>query len=296
MINDESDHVMMIEISSIKVINPRSRNKFRHGEITESIDKQGLRKPITVRRIDDDNFKYALICGQGRLESISGLQEKMIPAFIVDVDEETAYIMSLIENMARVNPRAGEQFYRIKEMMTDGASNKEIAQLTGLSINWINSIMMLVDRGESKLLAAVESGRIPISLAVEIAKSDYKGAQELFIEAFEQGKIKHKHLIKIRKILDERNEGLKGAISNTFHGGYKRRKLSADDLTKLYQENIDEYKSLKNKARVVEENILLAQQIVEELSKNSDFTKIVIGENLEEALAYIKKPYLEAIK
>ncbi|MFR3778287.1 MAG: hypothetical protein ACLTW6_05180 [Enterobacter sp.] len=47
------------------------------------------------------------------------LNEEMIPAFIIDIDDETAYLMSLIENMARVNPRAGEQFNRIKEMKAE---------------------------------------------------------------------------------------------------------------------------------------------------------------------------------
>ncbi len=288
--SEESNHVTMINALSVKVVNPRSRNKFKHFEITESI-KHGLRKPITVRRIKDDEYQYALICGQGRLDSFHQLKEKMIPAFIIDVDEETAYLMSLIENMARVNPRTGEQFYRIREMTNDGMSNKDISKHTGLSVNWINSIIMLLEKGENKLLAAVESGKMPVSLAVEIAKSSYKDSQELFIEAFDAGKIKHRDVIKLRKILESRSEGLKGSISNTFKSDNKKKKFSVDELTKMYQDSINEHKSLKNKARLIEENILLSQQIFMDLLKIESFSSLVKQEQLSEAVSLIQKPH-----
>ncbi|MNG66673.1 Chromosome-partitioning protein Spo0J [compost metagenome] len=286
---NENEKITMINISSIKIPNPRSRNVFRHAEITESIDKGGLRKPITVRRIQDTTYEYALVCGQGRLESITNLKENIIPAFIVDIDEETAYLMSLIENMARVNPRAGEQFNRIKEMKLEGLSDKEIAKFTGFSKHWVNNLTMLIGKGESKLLAAVESGKIPISLAVEIARTDYNGAQELFIQAFEQGKIKHKDVIKIRAILDERNEGLKGVLHSSF--GYKKqsKKLTMNELSKIYQDNINEHKNLRNKALFVEENIFLARQIAQELVLINEFDEVIKSEGLEESVYLILK-------
>ena len=205
--SDENTKISIIKISSIKIENPRTRSKFRHDEITESINKSGLRKPITVRRINDETYKYALICGQGRLESISKLNEDSIPAFIIDIDEEGAYIMSLVENFARINPRAGEQFYRIKEMKLEGFSEKEIAKTVGCTVSWINSISTLLEKGESKLLSIVESGKMPLYLAVQIARSDFNDSQNLIVDAFDEGKIKGKNITKIRDILDSRNEG-----------------------------------------------------------------------------------------
>jgi ParB family chromosome partitioning protein len=280
--NHQSEGIVLLKTSLIKIINPRSRNKFRHGEITESIDKSGLRKPITVRKINDKNYEYALVCGQGRLEAINDLNEEMIPAFIIDIDDETAYLMSLIENMARVNPRAGEQFNRIKDMKAEGLTDRKISTITGLSYGWISSITMLIDKAENKLLAAVESGKIPISLAVEIAKTDYQGAQELFVQAFEKGEIKHKDIIKIRAILDARNEGLKGFNGAGFGYGKKKKELTTDDLTKLYQENISSHKKIKKKALFVEGNIILARQIIQDVMSDDDFMQLVNEENMLE--------------
>ncbi|MBS6928690.1 MAG: ParB/RepB/Spo0J family partition protein [Finegoldia magna] len=285
--NNHPEGIILIKTSLIKILNPRSRNKFRHGEITESIDKSGLRKPITVRKINDKEYEYALVCGQGRLEAINNLNEDMIPAFIIDIDDETAYLMSLIENMARVNPRAGEQFNRIKEMKAEGLTDKEISTVTGFSYGWISSITMLIDKAENKLLAAVESGKIPISLAVEIAKTDYQGAQELFVQAFEKGEIKHKDIIKIRAILDARNEGLKGFNGAGFGYSKKKKELTTEDLTKLYQENIDSHKKIKKKALFVEENIILARQIIQDIMNDDSFAKLVKEENMLEHIKLI---------
>ena len=285
--NNHPEGIILIKTSLIKILNPRSRNKFRHGEITESIDKSGLRKPITVRKINDKEYEYALVCGQGRLEAINNLNEDMIPAFIIDIDDETAYLMSLIENMARVNPRAGEQFNRIKEMKAEGLTDKEISTVTGFSYGWISSITMLIDKAENKLLAAVESGKIPISLAVEIAKTDYQGAQELFVQAFEKGEIKHKDIIKIRAILDARNEGLKGFNGAGFGYSKKKKELTTEDLTKLYQENIDSHKKIKKKALFVEENIILARQIIQDIMNDDGFANLVKEENMLEHIKLI---------
>ncbi|MCW0350410.1 chromosome partitioning protein ParB [Izhakiella australiensis] len=279
--------IEMIKASSIKVVLPRTRNKFKHAEITESINTSGIRKPVTVRRIKDSKYEYALICGQGRLESISMLNEELIPAIILDVDENTAHIMSLAENMARVLPRAGQQYLRIKDMKEQGLSNKEISENTGLSVNWITSLTMLIEKGENKLLSAVENGTMSISLAVEIARVDYKEGQELFIKAFDEGKIKHKDVSKLREVLDSRNEGLKGIMSTEFKRDYKSKKLTTDQLIKVYEDSIKEHKNLIHKASYLESNLLLANSIFNELNKNKDFNDLIISENLNDIIGVI---------
>ncbi|AZI51782.1 MULTISPECIES: ParB/RepB/Spo0J family partition protein [Erwiniaceae] len=285
----QDQNVHMVKISSIKVVIPRSRNKFRHAEITESIDASGLRKPITIRRIVDKKYDFALICGQGRLESLTALGEELIPAFILDIDENQAYIMSLVENMARVIPRAGEQFQRIKEMTEQGLTNKEISSSTGLSLHWITSLTMLINKGENKLLSAVESGCIPISFAVEIARVDFEGGQELLLKAFDEGLIKHKDVGKIREILDSRDEGLKGFINNNFGVAKKKKKMTTDELQQLYQDNISQHKKIKNKAEYVEIKLLVAGQIFKELTSNESFSKIVSEESLQDVVKVIVK-------
>ncbi|MCV5180435.1 nuclease, partial [Escherichia coli] len=79
-----------------------------------------------------------------------------IPAIIRDVSEEDAYVMSLVENIARRRPRSNELLQIIKDMKNRGLSDSEISEITGYSSNWVSSINMLLDKGEHKLLSAVE--------------------------------------------------------------------------------------------------------------------------------------------
>lgn len=291
----QQDEIVLIKACAVKIMNPRPRDRFRHGEITESIDKRGLIKPITVRRIKDKVYEYGLVCGQGRLEALCNLNEEMIPAFIIDIDEETAYLMSLAENMARTNPRAGEQFYRIKEMRERGCSDKEISFTTGFSVAWINDITMLIDKAENKLIAAVESGIVPISLAVEIARTDHEGAQELLIEAFEKGDVKHKDILRFRAILDARSEGLKGETDQGFGKHKPRQALTAEGLTKIYQENILAHRKLRIKANIVEENIILSKQILKEVMSDETFMELITSEGLEGIVGSVNNTMHEEI-
>ncbi len=50
---------------------------------------------------DDGDPRYVLVCSEGRLNAFSILGETHIPALVVDVSDEDAFIMSLAENIAR---------------------------------------------------------------------------------------------------------------------------------------------------------------------------------------------------
>lgn len=67
--------VEMIPIAQIFIANPRLRNQKVHKTITDSIEQIGLKRPITVRQVSSENgdLPYALVCGQGRLESCKEL-------------------------------------------------------------------------------------------------------------------------------------------------------------------------------------------------------------------------------
>lgn len=274
------DHVEVICIEKIKVINPRSRNKFTHDEIIDNINNIGLKRPITVRRIEDPFFEYALICGQGRLEAFQRLHQTMIPAIIKDVDEETAYIMSLAENIARRKPRSTELLEDVRNLKLSGLTDKEIGDRLGYTVSWVNNITMLLDKGEKKLLSAFEAGNIPLYLAVEISRSNDNDIQDVLTEACEKGDLKGKKLAIIKNILEQRKQGNK--YSNNF--GYvtsrKKNKITPDELLKLYQNNINEHKNVIARSDFTKENLRLTYEIMNDLLRNDDFVKVIKRENI----------------
>ncbi|MCD6112965.1 MAG: ParB/RepB/Spo0J family partition protein [Bacteroidales bacterium] len=75
-------------------------------ELAESIKKQGIIQPITVRKLGYD--KYQLISGERRLKasSMAGLDE--IPAYIRVANDQQMLEMSLVENIQRKSLNAIE--------------------------------------------------------------------------------------------------------------------------------------------------------------------------------------------
>lgn len=282
--------IVHIEITKIKILNPRTRNKGVHDEIKESIKKRGLSKPISVRAIDEHDFKYSLICGQGRIEAMLTLGEKTIPAIIRDVSEEDAYVMSLVENIARRRPRSNELLQIIKDMKIRGLSDSEISEITGYSTNWVGSINMLLDKGEHKLLSAVERGNLPLYLAVEFARCETEEAQNILTEAYDKKIIKSRDIIKIKHILNQRIAGNKGAKTAGFFHHKPTKKISAEELISLYENSIAEHRSVYNHSKFVKTNLLIVSEIFNIIMINKSFQNLLEQENLSDLPSQIMTP------
>ena len=133
--HDIPESVTLIPIDRIEVLNSRDRNMKVFEEIVDNIRAIGLKKPITVthRQSDDAAPSYLLVCGEGRLNAFRMLGESHIPALVVDVDDEDAFIMSLAENIARRGHRPLEILADIEVLRNRGYSAEIIIDKTGTS-------------------------------------------------------------------------------------------------------------------------------------------------------------------
>ena len=197
-------HLRMIPIDRIEVLNPRARNKRLHREIVDNINAVGLKRPVTVRRHPDDPERYDLVCGEGRLEAFRLLGQEKIPAVVIEAEEADCMVMSLVENIARRQHRPIDLMLEIGNLHQRGYTDVDIAEKIGCTQSWVNMIVTLLERGEERLVAAVETGLIPVSLAVDIARAKGDDVQALLMDAYEAGQIKGKKLGKIRRLLDQR--------------------------------------------------------------------------------------------
>lgn len=272
--------VEMIPIESITVVNPRERNLRIHQAITENIDAVGLKRPITIRRLEEDG-KYALVCGQGRLESLMMLGQSTIPAIIVEVDQETGHVMSLVENIARRLPRASETLEQVGILHQRGYSDAEIGYKVGYSTSWVKNVVHLLEKGERKLLAAAEAGFISLNLAYEISRVDDAEAQLLIYAAYENGELNGKKISVVRKILDQRGHSGKSYSQYVFGASNPSKKLNADELAKMYQEHTEKHRNIQKKAERAQNTILLAQQIFKDLYLNHEFVDLLKAEKLD---------------
>ena len=174
MKNQRDSKIYMIPLDHITVLNPRERGKRKFKQIVDNIASLGLKKPITVTPKESTNGAedYRLVCGQGRYEAYQLLGESEIPALIVHVTKEELLLMSLVENLARRQHSSIELVRDISAMRERGYSFSQIAAKTALDVSYVRGMIKLLNKGEERLLQAVEKGKIPISVAVIIASSE----------------------------------------------------------------------------------------------------------------------------
>ncbi|MBR4992267.1 MAG: ParB/RepB/Spo0J family partition protein [Clostridia bacterium] len=100
-------------------------------DLAQSIRENGVITPITLRKTGDT---YQIIAGERRWRAsrLAGLTE--IPAVVLDVDENTAYALALIENLQRedLNPMEEAEGYR-RLTQELGLTQEQAAQRVGRS-------------------------------------------------------------------------------------------------------------------------------------------------------------------
>src|ERR1700692_2169591 len=214
--NPTGTDVQMIPIDQINILNPRSRDRIVFESIVSNISNVGLKRPITVARrpLPVDGKPYDLVCGQGRLEAFLALGQKEIPAIVIEATREDCFLMSLVENIARRRHSPLELLREIGNLRTRGYSVADIAKKIDLSRNYVSGIVHLLDHGEDRLIAAVEKGRIPLSVAIQISNADEAGVQRALSEAYDDQTLRGKKLFMVRRIIDQRNTNGK-----RFEGG-----------------------------------------------------------------------------
>lgn len=282
MPRSEDQKVEMISIARINILNPRARNKRTHREIVDNIEAIGLKRPITVsRRSGPGTARYDLVCGEGRLEAFRMLGETKIPAIVIDAPESDCFVMSLVENVARRQHRPIDLMHEIGSLHKRGYSDAEVAQKIGVTPSWVNMITTLLENGEERLVAAVETGLVPISFAVDIARAEHTEVQNVLMDAYAAGTIKGKKLSTVRRMLDQRMKRSKTVRDNGLGIKNPPRKITAADLMRLYQREAEKQRLLVKKSDYAQAKLLFIVESLKELLLDDGFTTLLRAERLD---------------
>lgn len=280
--------IRLIPIERIEVLNPRDRNQEIFSEIAGNIKTIGLKKPITVtpRPGQDGAERYLLVCGEGRLQSFRLAGEQRIPALVVSVTDEEAFIMSLAENIARRRTKPLERLSGVTLLRKKGYSDKEIAEKTGLSVQYIQAILMLLDKGEERLIVAVERRRIPLSAALVIvdAGENDKAVQTALQEAYESGELRGRQLMEARTLIQRRH-----LLGRSIARGVHRRStdVSPSSLVRAYQKEVQRQQMLVRKASFAQQRLLFVVGALRELLADENFVNLLRAEKLDTLPKYL---------
>ncbi|TBY68987.1 chromosome partitioning protein ParB [Rhizobium leguminosarum bv. viciae] len=278
MVAVPAQKVEMIPIDRITVVNPRLRNKKHFKEIISNIGQIGLKRPITVtRRMESNGPSYDLVCGQGRLEAFKALGQTEVPALVVNANAEDCLVASLVENCARRQHRAIDLLQDIGQMKKRGHSVPEIARMTDLSSEYIYAVVRLLEKGEERLLRAVEAGQIPFSVALEIADAEDRDIQAALQSAYEQKLLRGKKLMIAKRIVEMRREQGKGLKSNTQS---KPRTMSSERLLQAFQADVERKRIMIRRAEAAKSRLMFVTQAVGRLLRDHRFSELLATEGL----------------
>ena len=287
--------VTLVPTDRIRVLNPRVRNPRTFADMVENIAKIGLKRPITVtRRTDTDPQEYDLVCGQGRLEAFIELKQKAIPAIVIDAAESDCLVMSLVENCARRQHRPIDLMREIGTLRERGYNDRQIGDKIGVSPDYVGMIAGLLERGEERLVTAVETGLLPLNLAIDISKTDAEGAQRALMDAYTQKKLRGKKLAAARRLIEQREaRGKKIHPKQYGRDGRNRRPLTSEALVRAYQKEADRQKLLIKKAELTQGRLLFLCQAFRSLLEDDHFVTLLRAEGLETMPSYLQDSLAE---
>jgi ParB family chromosome partitioning protein len=268
-----------IPIAQIHIANPRPRSRGRWQMIVANIREVGLKKPITVVRRSEPNAdgeQFDLVCGQGRIEAFLALGETTIPAIIAEAPREDQFLMSLVENIARRPPSNRDILREVRSLRERGYNIADIARKIGMERMYISGIVHLVEHQEVALIEAVEAGRLPISVAVQIANGKDAEVSEALSQAYETGQLRGTKLAAARRLIAKRVE----KRQKDGKAEEVRRKVTGNMLVQVYKQRVREQKALIAKAELTKERLLLITSVMRQLMGDENFITLLRAEGI----------------
>ena len=273
--------VQMIPLERIRILNPRHRDKKKFELIVQSIKNLGLKKPIQVSLRSADEAEgpgYDLVCGQGRIEAFMALGFLEIPAVVVEISKEDRLLRSLVENMARRNPSPLELINEIMRLKEQGYSNGDICKKLDVENQIITGLIALKTAGEERLLEAAINGKVPLGVAIDIAKTENIEMQRELLKAYEGKQLNQFSIRAVRKLMDQRQ--FFGKQCGSVATNDKKVRLSADGLVSAYRRESQKQKLMVKKARVCEAKLLFVVTAFNKLMADANFVTLLRAESL----------------
>lgn len=180
--------IAQIEIDKIETNPFQPRTDFDEkalSELAESIKKQGVIQPVTVRKMGYD--KYQLISGERRLRASKLAGLKMIPVFIRVANDEQMLEMALIENIHRENLNAIEVAISYQRLIEEcKLTQDQLSDKVGKDRSTVANFLRLL-KLPAEIQIAIRDGYITMSHARALINVGDKTKQ----------------LIILKKIIDE---------------------------------------------------------------------------------------------
>lgn len=273
-------NVIEIKIDKIKIINPRERDPARFEENVASIQRLGLKRPIVVNtRFIKEHGMYELVCGQGRIEAYQKLSFDTIPSLAVDVDRETALIMSIAENATRSTPPPIWFAQVIKGFADTGMPIEQIALILDRPPDKIRQYLQLISKGDKILIEAVERGTVSVSSALAIIVESDGDLQALLTRGIENRLFDFSEIPAVRKLIHAKMKFYQDNAKRAEKPKYQN--MTLDDLRKEIKKTLDKQEEFIRKSRRHENQLLVLTEDLKRLFADNEWITLLQSNGLD---------------
>ncbi|MEK7433499.1 MAG: ParB/RepB/Spo0J family partition protein [Cyanobacteriota bacterium] len=239
-IEEAKDKQIIQEIFLDQIENPSFHDRTTFSEediksLSENIKQVGLLSPVILRKKVNGN--YERIAGFRRIEAVKRLDWKKINSIILDIDEKSAILIMLSENIQRENLNPYDEVLALLQLIAVNLelSEEEVKSFLYKIKNYISGNIKSLSNDEQEIKDVIDT------ILSKTGKYNFQGfinrlrvlnLNPLIIESLRLKKIQYSHAIQLNKIKDE--IVLKEIIEETI-----KYNLSKDELIERIKKLID---------------------------------------------------------
>ena len=200
-----SSSIHEVPIEKIKANPAQPRREFDQTalqELADSIAEIGIIQPITLRKVDDEN--YQIIAGERRWRASQLAGLSAIPAYIRTADDENVMEMALIENIQREDLNALEIALAYQHLLEQyGLTQERLSERVGKKRTTIANYLRLlklpapiqvalqnkeIDMGHARALLTLDNPALQIRIFEETLREGYSVRKvEQMVKALGEG-------------------------------------------------------------------------------------------------------------
>ncbi|MGH9878439.1 MAG: ParB/RepB/Spo0J family partition protein, partial [Nitrososphaerales archaeon] len=230
-------------------------------KLAESIKSIGLLQPVVVRFKDDH---YELIAGNRRLAACKLLGMHKIPCHIVDLDDKTAFEVSLVENIQRrtMDPLEEAEAFQKYVKKYGWGSAIQLAMKLGKSSSYVSKRIGLLHL-PSDVINKIRAGEIGASVAEELSSLHNVEDQSRLASLVSSRRVS---LRRVRALIQERSEGEdRNQADVLFQGSYP---ILESKTCRAYSRAVVAMKIAMNRIALIMEDVESDWLVYEELMRH----------------------------
>jgi len=195
--------------------------------LSESISQNTLLQPILITPINNNPHKFYIVAGHRRVEATKLLNEDVISAIIVQMDDDELKINALVENIQRENLTTIEESFAIKNLIDTGIKQVDLANKLGKSKASISTFLKIT-RLDKELLDYIKNNNLKIGRTSLYELTNVVSGQQLKVMMHINKKSMNREQIRdyVKKLNKENQKVSPAKLFNGFSFLEEKNKIS----------------------------------------------------------------------